>query len=115
MCIIGAYLYLLVGMPALLILNDRCPQRKCCRRSGCLDRLSGFKPSKLLFRYRPLPLESLCVVARRCFFAFFLLLVVGGGAWTASVARLDVGVPQMFPDGHNLNDIDARMHGRAVS
>ena len=23
------------------------------------------------------------------------------------MARLDVGVPQMFPDGHNLNDVDA--------
>jgi hypothetical protein len=33
--------------------------------------------------------------------------VVAFGVWTGTVARLDVGVPQMFPDGHNLNDVDA--------
>ena len=44
---------------------------------------------------------------RRCCFLFFFLIVVTMGIWTSTVAVLDVGVPQMFPDGHNLNDVDA--------
>lgn len=34
--------------------------------------------------------------------------MVGFGLWTGSAIELDTGVPQMFPDGHNLNDIEAR-------
>ncbi|CAJ1396973.1 unnamed protein product [Effrenium voratum] len=100
MCILGAYVYLLVGLPALLILNDKISCRKClpswCRVRGCrgcFGRLGGF-------------CERLIVVARIPCFAFFLVLVLTFGAWTAGVVTVDVGVPQMFPAGHNLNSIE---------
>lgn len=106
MCILGAYLYLLLVLPALLILNDCLTSLRCSKR--CAEACAG--GVRRLCRCRPPSSKGLCerliLAYRRCCFLFFLILVVAFGVWTGTVARLDVGVPQMFPDGHNLNDVE---------
>eukprot|EP00931_Biecheleriopsis_adriatica_P047463 TRINITY_DN27366_c0_g1_i1.p1 TRINITY_DN27366_c0_g1~~TRINITY_DN27366_c0_g1_i1.p1 ORF type:complete len:1723 (-),score=331.85 TRINITY_DN27366_c0_g1_i1:45-5213(-) len=110
MCILGAYCYLLAGLPALLIINERvcrlgCRCRCCCRfpaRKGkqnaskvpCWERLTAFCLDKFLLPYRwPVLI-------------FFVLLVVSFAWWTASVVKVDAGVPLMFPEDHNLNHVE---------
>ena len=113
MCILGAYVYLLLILPALLICNDRLAALRCTQR--CSGLVRGTK--RTLGQMVPRQLhggstggtrvcERLVLSYRRCCFLFFLLLVITFGFWTANVALLDVGVPQMFPDGHNLNDVE---------
>eukprot|EP00913_Durusdinium_trenchii_P022145 g20806.t1 len=110
MCIIGAYVYLVVGLPALLILNDGAAKLRCCHCRCRGSRRAANSPAterscRCCKRQR---CEGILVGYRILFFLFFLLLVVGFGLWTGSAIELDTGVPQMFPDGHNLNDIEAR-------
>ncbi|CAK9113766.1 Protein dispatched homolog 1 (Mdispa) [Durusdinium trenchii] len=108
MCIIGAYVYLVVGLPALLILNDGAAKLRCCHCRCRGSRRAANSPAterscRCCKRQR---CEGILVGYRILFFLFFLLLVVGFGLWTGSAIELDTGVPQMFPDGHNLNDIE---------
>lgn len=106
MCILGAYLYLLLVLPALLILNDCLASLRCSKRcAAAVNGAAGYVCRCRLPSSKGL-CERLILTYRRCCFLFFFLIVVTMGIWTSTVAVLDVGVPQMFPDGHNLNDVD---------
>ncbi|OLQ00932.1 Protein dispatched-like 1 [Symbiodinium microadriaticum] len=114
LCILGAYLYLLVGLPVLLILNDKL---SCCCRcscfSACCRYLEGKTEPDLKMKGRLSRRLGNCCL-RRCLvahsvscFAFFILIVAVFAVWVANEITVDAGVPQMFPSDHNLNSVEA--------
>ncbi|CAE7524976.1 Disp1 [Symbiodinium natans] len=114
LCILGAYLYLLVGLPPLLILNDKlsgccsccsCSCCCCCRRRETAS--DGKKQQRLARRVGNCCLRRCLVAHSASCFAFFILMVVGFAVWVANEISVDAGVPQMFPTDHNLNSVEA--------
>jgi len=114
LCILGAYLYLLVGLPVLLILNDKL---SCCCSCSCFSvccrYLEGKAEPDVKMKGRLSRRLGNCCL-RRCLvahsvscFAFFILIVAVFAVWVANEITVDAGVPQMFPSDHNLNSVEA--------
>ncbi|CAE8719477.1 unnamed protein product, partial [Polarella glacialis] len=117
LCILMAYGFLLVGLPPLLILNDRLQaSASVSGRSFLRLRVLGHKGgscSSLALRLRSYCdlqrfLTSLCervLVPFRCPCSLiFPCVVLVFAGWTAAVAKPSGGVPEMFPSGHNLRE-----------
>mmetsp|Transcript_25377 Transcript_25377/g.46000 ORF Transcript_25377/g.46000 Transcript_25377/m.46000 type:complete len:1626 (+) Transcript_25377:95-4972(+) len=102
MCILLAYFNLLIGMPALLVINERTKRRIRRMLSSSGSSSCGSRSAKVgRFSFT----DRLLIPGGAYCFAAFTISVVVCAIWTASVVQVDAGVPKMYPEGHNLNDV----------
>lgn len=106
LCICWAYIYLLVGLPALLTFNEKAKRCCChmCPKMKCESSVDLSASQNLWAKVcKSCSLESILVRNRFCWFLLFPATVIGFAVWTASAFKVDSGVPKMFPKDHNLN------------